>query len=182
MLGRGGRIKEGKTHFTVLDFGGNKDRFGPYDVDRDWSLWHEETKPGGGIPPMKVCGEDSQMRFIKGAAEVKKGCGVLIMASYKLCPFCGFKYPAKDKAKEAELTLAAIVDEKGVSLKTKAFKNMTFEELYQYREIKKHHIAWLYRMLWIRDKEKTIKAYALQYNWTNKQIYYAINFCKSKYK
>src|SRR5690606_9648258 len=42
MLGRGARVSKGKSHFTVFDFGGNKSRFGGYDVDRSWSLWHEE--------------------------------------------------------------------------------------------------------------------------------------------
>jgi superfamily II DNA or RNA helicase len=181
MLGRGGRTSPGKTHFTVLDFGGNKARFGGYDVDRDWSLWHEENKTEGGIPPMKICGEDAKFNEIKGGGEVKIGCKRLVLASYKICPFCGFKNPEKDKVKEAELALAELVDEKGVSLKVKAFKDMTFEELTKYREIKKHHINWLYRMLWVRQGEKTIKEYAKQYNWSNRRIYQVLAECNEKY-
>lgn len=186
MIGRGSRIvKDGffeKTHFTVLDFGGNKSRFGPYDVDRDWSLWHEESKPGGGIPPMKVCGEDSKFNHIKGAGDVKKGCGRLIMATYKICPFCGFKYPPKDKAKEVELALAEIVDENGVSIKTKAFKDMSFKELTQYREIKKHHLNWLYRMIWNQGGEEAMKRYAIQYKWNNRRTFKVLEICNSKFK
>lgn len=185
MIGRGARIlkndMESKTHFTVLDFGGNKARFGPYDVDRNWGLWHDEVKPGAGVPPMKVCGEDSKFNILKGAADVKKGCGRLIMASYKLCPFCGFKYPEKNKGKEVELRLSEIVDEKGVSIKNKAFKDMSFDELTQYRSIKKHHINWLYRMLWIRDKELTIREYGAKYEWKRSRIEFVINDCKKRY-
>jgi len=185
MIGRGARILKNdmmsKTHFTVLDFGGNKARFGPYDVDRNWGLWHDEVKPGGGVPPMKVCGEDSKFNKIKGAAEVKKGCGRLILAAYKLCPFCGFKYPEKNKGKEVELSLAEIVDEQGVSIKNKAFKDMSFEELTQYRSIKKHHINWLYRMLWVRNGEQTIREYAEKFNWKKSRTEYVIKDCKNRY-
>lgn len=188
MIGRGARILRNnmaaKTHFTVLDFGGNKGRFGPYDVDRNWGLWHDEVKPGGGIPPMKVCGEDSKFNKIKGAADVKKGCGRLILAAYKLCPFCGFKYPEKNKAKEVELALSEIVDEKGVSIKNKAFKDMNFEELTQYRAIKRHHINWLYRMLWVKEKgkgEQTIREYGRIYNWKRSRIEFVIKDCSSRY-
>jgi hypothetical protein len=68
-----------------------------------------------------------------------------------------------------------------VSLKVKAFKDMTFEELTKYREIKKHHINWLYRMLWVRQGEKTIKEYAKQYNWSNRRIYQVLAECNEKY-
>lgn len=181
MIGRGARIAPqiNKTHFTVLDFGGNKERFGPYDIDREWSLWHEEVKAGG-IPPMKICGGDTEK--IKGAGDVKKGCERMILAAYAICPFCGFKYPKRNKAKEVELALSAIVDEKGVSIKTKAFKDMTFDELFQYRQIKKHHPAWIWRQLWIREKEKSIEEYGAQFEWKPSYIKRAIIHCKSKYK
>jgi superfamily II DNA or RNA helicase len=182
MIGRGARISRNKskekTHFTVLDFGGNKSRFGPYDVDRPWGLWHDEVKPGGGVPPMKVCGEDSQLNQIEGAAKIKKGCGRLILAAYKLCPFCGFKYPEKKQAKEIELSLSEIVDENGISIKTKPFKDMSYDELTQYREIKKHQITWLYRMLWSRNKEETIRDYAKKYNWNSRRTYTVLEICK----
>lgn len=185
MIGRGARtIKDGskvKTHFTVLDFGGNKARFGPYDVDRDWSLWHEEKKSEGGVPPMKTCGEDAKFNDIKGKGSVKQGCKRLIPASMKICPFCGFQTPKMTKSQEADLALAAIVDEKGVSLKVKSFRDMNFKELTEYRSIKSHHIDWLYRMLWNKNKEKTIKQYAKQYQWNSKRLYYVLEKCNEKF-
>ena len=185
MLGRGGRIvRDGsieKDHFTVLDFGGNKGRFGGYDVPRDWGLWHEAKEGGGGVPPMKVCGEDSKYNKIKGASKVKKGCERLILASYKICPFCGFKYPERNKAQEADLALAAIVDETGTSLKVKSFSKMSFEELTQYREIKAYQMNWLYRMLWLKNGEDTIKEYANKYNWKHQRTYKIIELCKNRF-
>ena len=180
MLGRGARISPstGKTHFITLDFGGNKSRFGGYDIDRDWSLWHEKSE-GGGVAPMKVCGEDSKLKKIEGAGKVKQGCERLILAAYKICPFCGFKYPEKNPAQEAELQLAAITDKKGVSLKVKPFSEMTFEELTKYREIKKHSMHWLYRMLYKRDKQKTIKEYAAKYKWKSYRTKKVLEICRN---
>jgi superfamily II DNA or RNA helicase len=180
MIGRGSRTAKDKTHFTVFDFGGNKSRFGGYDLDRNWSLWHEESKSEGGAPPMKVCGLDSKENEIKGSGSIKKGCERIILASYKMCPFCAFKYPEKNKAKEIELQLEEIVDENGVSIKKKSFSEMSFSELTQYREIKKHHIRWLYRQLWSRNKTETINAYAKEYGWSSKRIYYVLNDLKEK--
>src|SRR5699024_2663637 len=126
------RISDGKTHFTVFDFGGNKDRFGPYEVDRNWSLWHDEVKPGGGVPPMKTCGENSDYEAIEGSGEVKTGCKRLILAAYRICPFCGFKYPEKNRGKEIELELSKITDENGVIIKSKSFTPMSYRELSVY--------------------------------------------------
>lgn len=180
MLGRGGRTKEGKTHFTVFDFGGNKKRFGGYDEDRDWSLWHEQKSTETGIPPMKICGVDSFDEPIEGAGDVKKGCERLILASYKICPKCGFKYPEKEEAEEVDLALST-VEKKGKEIKTKPFGLMSFEELTEYRKIKKYNIRWLYRMLWFRNKKKTIKAYAKKYNWSKSRLNDVVKLCKENF-
>lgn len=187
MVGRGSRVvRDGsvlKTHFTVLDFGGNKSRFGPYDVDRDWGLWHEENKSEGGVPPMKVCGEDSKFNKLKGAGKVKQGCERLIPASFRICPFCGFQAEKKTKAQEAELALSEIVDEKGVSLKVKPFKDMSFEELYQYRKIKEHHLNWVWNVLWRRqDGETQIKLYCKANGYSSHTATRAIAHCKDKFE
>lgn len=180
MAGRGGRKSEGKTHFTMLDFGGNKERFGNYDVDRGWSLWHEESSSGG-VPPMKICGHTPAGEPIKTKGKIKKGCERLILASYSICPFCGFKYPKKKRVKEIDLQLAEIVDEKGVSIKNKSFKDMSFYELTEYRKIKKHHINWLYRILWVRGGEETIMEYAKEYKWERKRISFVLDYCNTHY-
>ena len=187
IIGRGARVvKDGsieKSHFTVLDFGGNKARFGPYDVDRGWGLWHEEAKPGGGIPPMKVCGEDSKFNKLKGAGDVEKGCERLIPASLKICPFCGFIAYKKTTTEEAELALAEIVDEKGVSLKMKAFKDMTFAELKKYREIKKHPMPWLWRMLYLNHKGiDGVSKFAKENHWGQQVTKKAIEYCLNTYE
>lgn len=180
MIGRGGRVSPGKSHFTVLDFGGNKERFGDYDKERNWYLWHEENKDGG-IAPLKECGIQGESTRIKGAGGIKHGCRRLILASYKICPFCGFKYPKKNKAKEIDLILSNIKDKHGVSLKKKSFDDMDWDELYKYRKIKKHQQSWLWRQLWLRGKEKEIKAFAKDRNWSRSVTKTAVDYCCNIY-
>ena len=181
MLGRGGRIAKGKSHFTVFDFGDNKSRFGGYEEERIWSLWHK-TGQGDGIPPLKECGIDNNSQAVKPGGRIKNGCHRLILASAKVCPFCGFEYAEKDEAAEIDLMLSSIKDKKGVSLKTKSFDQMTHQELHKYREIKKHQIAWLWRQLWLRGGEEELNKFAIKYKWSRISTQRAINFCSGVYK
>lgn len=176
MIGRGGRTFPDKSHFTLLDFGGNKQRFGGYDLHRDWALWHEESTEGG-IPPMKECGLDSNAKKIKGDRKIKEGCKRLILAAHTICPFCGFKYPEKNEAAEIDLLLERIKDKNGVSLKSKSFKDMSHEELHKYREIKAHRTSWLWRILWNRGGEKELLEFSEKYDWSKKSTQTAVNYC-----
>lgn len=180
MLGRGARLckKIGKTHFTVFDFGGNKERLGRYDDNRVWSLWHD-TKKADGIPPLKECGLDANGKPIKSANSVEKGCTRLILVPYRLCPFCGFKYPEKKEGEEIELILASIVDENGVSLTQKKFKDMDWVELTKYRELKKHQMSWLWRQLWIKGQKEELLQYAASYHWSKTVTDKALNYCET---
>lgn len=181
MIGRGSRTSEetGKTHFTVFDFGGNKERLGGYDQNRDWSLWHDTRNNSGGVPPLKECGINSKGKAITSGNSVEKGCKRLIMASINICPFCGFKYPDKKDSAEVELTLEEIKDDQGVSLAVKSFADMSWDELEIYRKAKKHKNAWLWRQLWIRGGETELQGFAEAKHWGNNITNQAINFCKN---
>lgn len=182
MIGRGSRINEGKPNFTLFDFGGNVQRLGSYEQNREWSLWHEEKKGGGGVPPLKDCGLTNKGKPIIGSGNVKNGCKRLIPISLDLCPFCGFKYPEKDPAKEIELELAKITDENGVSIKVKSFRQMSHYELKKYREIKEHHMAWLWRQLWMRGGESELRKFASYDSWNPSTTNRAVMFCKQKFR
>ena len=181
MIGRGSRTFTDKLNFTLFDFGGNAKRLGTYESNKEWSLWHEEKKGGGGVPPLKECGITSKSKPITGSGEVKKGCKRLIMASITLCPFCGFKYPKPDPAKEIDLQLAEIKDSNGVSIKVKSFKLMNHYELKTYRQIKEHTSAWLWRQLWLRGGEKELRDFANYDNWSGSTTQRAIGFCRGKF-
>lgn len=166
MIGRGSRIYKNKTHFNILDFGGNAKRLGEYSEERTWSLWHEKTE-GNGIPPIKSCGFDSDGMPIHGGARIEKGCNRPILASYSICPFCGFKYPSK-KVNDIELK---------ITKNTKSIKSMNYTELHDYWKIKKHKSAWLWRQLWYKGRSHSIKEFGKIYNWTPATINKAIGFC-----
>ena len=167
MIGRGSRIFEGKTHFNILDFGGNIERFGNYDDNRKWYLWHEESKEGG-VAPVKECGYTPEGISIKGRIEGQKGCRRLIHAGLVFCPFCGFQYPEK-VIKEVELQLQVGVD--GV----KRIRDMTNENLYEYWKARGHKSAWLWRQLWYRGGENAIRRFGKQYGWSFGTIEKAIS-------
>lgn len=87
---RGGRPRPGKHSYTLLDFGENVQKFGKPEDDRVQVLWHNEKK-GGGIASTKEC----------------PGCGRLIHLSYRICPFCGYKFLTDKEIYEVELTKIA---------------------------------------------------------------------------
>lgn len=95
-LGRASRPAPGKDGtFICLDFGGNYERLGRYEEDREWSVWHKPTA-GGGAPPLKEC-------------EV---CHRLVAVQYHQCPFCGYIWPTRQDIYKAELTEILEEDDK----------------------------------------------------------------------
>ncbi len=82
MCGRGSRIAEGKTNFTILDFGNNISRHGYWENPRVWSLYRQKKRAKGENPtPMKSC----------------KNCEALIPMSAKVCEFCGAEYTPQER-------------------------------------------------------------------------------------
>ena len=72
MCGRGSRISENKTHFTVLDFGKNHSRHGMWNEDRIWKLTAKKEKTKEDAAPVKTC----------------KECGAMLHISANICPYC----------------------------------------------------------------------------------------------
>jgi len=175
MLGRGSRPYPNKTHFNILDFGGNSKKHGFYTEERLWNLWHDKVNSGG-VPPIKSCGYDSKGKPI--IVDNKKGCRRPILASYKICPFCGFKYPEKKSKKKVELQ-AIYMDMNGhIKTKKKRFKDMTYKELSDYREAKSHKMAWLWRQLWYKGGPEAIREFGAIHGWKEGTIMRAIHFMK----
>lgn len=170
MLGRGSRIYPGKTHFNILDFGGNCERLGYYSEDRIWGLWHE-SKNGEGLPPVKQCGFNS-----KGMPIAKGGCRRLILAAYTICPFCGFKYPEKD-LKEITLSNIMFDAQNKRAIKTKRIKDMNHREINEYWKAKGHKTAWLWRQLYYKGGIREIKLFGEYAGWSGGAINKAIKFC-----
>jgi DNA repair protein RadD len=77
MAGRGMRIAPGKEDCLVLDFAGNVKRHGPITCVQP----PRHNGPGTGDAPVKVCPE----------------CDELMHTSIKVCPACGYEFPAPEK-------------------------------------------------------------------------------------
>jgi len=169
MLGRGSRIFEGKSHFNILDFGGNAERLGHYITPQYWSLWHEKGQAGDGIPPVKDCGG-------KPDKNGREGCERLIMASLIVCPFCGYLY-SKKNAKEVELVSMVYDTEENKAILTKKPKHMKPQELYTYYKIKGHKPPWLWRNLYYKGGLILIKDFGSEIGWTRATIFKATNYC-----
>ncbi len=172
MLGRGSRIYPGKTHFNILDFGGNAERLGHYTEKRLWSLWHEKFE-GEGLPPIKTCGFHSDGRPIQ--VNGKPGCTRPILASYKICPFCGFTYPKKE-LKEIDLSMIIIDSQNHTAKKTKLIKEMSNSELHECWKDKGHKTPWLWKQLWYKGGTEKIKEFGKEFGWTQSNIERAIKF------
>ena len=84
-VGRGSRVTDTKHDFYVLDAGCNVSKFGVYEADRTFCLWHDEHKSGG-VMAMKEC--DTTKKDING----KFGCGQLVPSTVKVCPACGYVF------------------------------------------------------------------------------------------
>lgn len=88
-VGRGSRITDTKRDFVVLDAGRNYDKFGVYEADRQFSLWHDDRKSVG-VMAMKIC--DTEKRDCNGLL----GCGAMIPVTMKVCPACGYVFRTQE--------------------------------------------------------------------------------------
>ena len=74
MIGRGTRVAEGKENCLILDYGSNVNRHGFIDTANP----KEKMSGGGGEAPVKQC----------------ESCQTIVHAAAKICPECGFEFPA----------------------------------------------------------------------------------------
>lgn len=80
--GRGARLHTDKSHFIIIDMGGNIDDegFGYWNEKHNWKeYFYNPSKPGEGAPPMKIC--------------PNKECQAMIYMSSTECKYCGHLMP-----------------------------------------------------------------------------------------
>lgn len=76
MIGRGSRKAQGKDRFTVIDMGGNGQRHGLWNMDREWEdMWNKKPKEKG-VAPVKSCPK----------------CDFIMHVSLTHCPNCGHEF------------------------------------------------------------------------------------------
>lgn len=131
MIGRGSRPvwsldgKPTKTHFRVLDYGGNWERHGLYFEDREWDkMWQitKRSKKGEGVAPVALC----------------PSCESIITASQRICQYCGHERPLTEK--ELEQGELVEVTSHYNSLVGRKISELTPTELAIYAKLKKKQV------------------------------------------
>lgn len=163
MIGRGSRLSEltFKTHFNILDFGGNGKRLGGYRIERRWNLYHE-GRSSGGTPPIKECGLINELPVKDKNG--KNGCGYFIFASARICPECGYIYPEKKEEKEVELSLVDFSADGSFAI-NKPISRMSYRELDEYSKTRKFKKGWVAIQLYIRGGYNELVQYAKHKNY-----------------
>jgi len=146
--GRGSRPWLDKEYFTILDYGGNYERFGAWDLDRDWAeLWQNPDKKRKistyqGVAGSKLC----------------PICQAIVPTAARSCYNCGYLYPEDEmrliegQLLEVENTIAA--------LKEKRVSSLTPKELANYA---KFHDKRQYAMRWARKREQEEPGFLRQF-------------------
>lgn len=151
MTGRGSRITPEKfqgvpgylqkTHFNILDMGGNLYRMGFWEQKREWNLTHKKRETAG-VAPVKECKEDEP------DINNKYGCGAMLHASAPTCKFCGYVFPKPEpKLLESEFIQVENYQLLPPELIGKSWGVMTIAELESVRVAKKYKAGWIIRQI-----------------------------------
>lgn len=135
-IGRASRLYQGKTHFNVLDFGSNIERFGLFEDDATCSLWHSVSR--GGVAPVKECPANRIDR------NGKSGCLRLVPISATDCPFCGYHWDSEKETYSVELQEV---------IKEQAEDMETIEGFCAAKKLAGWENDWILRDLCIKNKD-----------------------------
>ena len=143
MANRGGTPRPDKSEFLILDMGGNSDRLGDYNEKHEWSLFHKKPPKGGGVPATKEC--------------VK--CGALILASARVCDWCGTIQPKSKEQVEVELIERTPLREMQMN---------SIEDVEKVASAKKYKKTWIFRTVFFKFGEDEFKNYmrSKNYHWS----------------
>jgi superfamily II DNA or RNA helicase len=144
MAGRGSRLYQNKSHFTILDMGSNFLEHGLWNEDVDWcELFRNPKKKSDteGVRPVKQCMK----------------CGAIVPLSASECPECGHKFQVQREGPKV------ITSEEFVEVSStlpdhlqKPWEQMSVTELEEFRKFKRYTTDWVVRCL----KDKAIEELA----------------------
>ncbi len=180
MIGRGSRVSENKNYFNILDFGSNAERLGLYKQEREWVL-DGNYSISEGVAPVKECG------IVNGKKKKDKnginGCGSLILASRKICNYCGYIF----EREKVEIDVDLVYIEYGETPKSK-FNGIDFARLEREAEERGYKFGWIINKVIAKGGYEAIKAfqdykeYEIAWLWrVKKQYREAIDRYNEKY-
>jgi len=157
IMGRGSRTHAGKDYFNVLDFGDNAARHGYYNQQREWSLLHRE--PGGGAAAVKEC----------------KGCGAMIYAGQRVCPFCGYEFPADARRQ----LVAELAEVDYTSTVVPAAENRWYSELERLAESRGYKQRWVIHQIFSREGLAGLRLFAKFKGYNSSWVWQQERFLKN---
>lgn len=148
MANRGGTPRAGKDRFILLDMGGNSERLKDYNYRHEWSLFHKKPSKGGGIPSTKECDK----------------CHALVIASARVCDWCGYEFPKSKQQEEVDLVERRINE---ICYKNAASELDTIEKIETFAKAKGHSKLWIFRSIYFKLGEDEFKMYMRnkKYHW-----------------
>lgn len=173
MAGRGSRVTPEKyhdvpghlqkTHFNLIDMGGNIFVHGFWESPHEYSLTHK-TKETLDAAPVKTCPED------KFDIHGRKGCGALLHLSAVKCKYCGWVFPVKEKAEpiQAEFTQLINTDFLPAGIASKTIDQMSIQELEEFRTAKGFKLGWIVIQIQLRE-DLDLLSYAQFMGYNNPQ-------------
>jgi superfamily II DNA or RNA helicase len=155
--GRGSRISTGKDEYTLIDMGGNIDRLGQWDDERDWRDWFfNPQKPGQSQPaPVKECPE----------------CESLISARSMMCKFCEYEFPEPEQT--AETIEGKLIEARKAPehLKGRKLDSLNTSELYELYQSQRYKKGLILRVIRARG-EPELKRFAQVAKFKSGWVYY----------
>lgn len=162
-----GRLQ--KSHFNLIDMGGNVIRLGFWEDERTFNLAHK-TKDKSDAAPVKICPEDE--KDLNGVF----GCGAMLHASVTTCKHCGYIYPVK-KQEFIEVDFEQLFNTKFLpeGFIAKNINEMSLSELEAFREQRGYKLGWITRQIHLREDLNLIdyavlKGYKNPEAWVNRTI------------
>lgn len=179
MAGRGSRITPQqfvdvpgylqKTHFNLIDMGGNIYNHGFWESEREWNLEHK-TREILEAAPVKEC--DEYTADING----NLGCGALTHLSAVKCKTCGWLFPVKEKEgpKEVEFSQLENTDFLPAEFIGKSWSIMTVDELEKVAKLKGYKQGWVITQILLNKNIRlidyaTMKGYENPRAWAEMQ-------------
>ena len=151
MVGRGSRVTDSKSSFTLLDFGNNVKRHNYWEFPRNWTLKKKEKKEG--VAPIKECPE----------------CAYLMPARIMQCPECGHEFEPSQKEKEAK-EIARLELLPGPQIMQMA-KTASIIDLIKIQKAKGYAKQWIYHYLkTANDYKEYGRLMKYHYKWAERII------------
>lgn len=161
MVGRGSRTAPNKTHFVILDFGGNIDRHGMWHIERDWQkIFWNPAKAGDNPAPHKEC----------------VSCEALIFASTEICPECGAKQPTREQ-QEKEKVIGYLEAVGEYDVVGSYIDSLSINQLYHLELAGRYKPSYVARVARTRGDDD-LHMYATLKGYSPKWVYYQKNLEK----